>query len=396
MSKDVYYEYNPWWESEGEVGLENWVERPMVLDQMDKFFESANIVLLTGLRRVGKTTLMKLFIQRLIKRGIAPGNIFYVSLDDYVLEPKSILDITTEYRTLHKLPVEEKVYFFFDEITHKENFHQQLKNLYDRQNVKIYAAASSSSILKDKKAYLTGRANILEVLPLDFLEYLQFKNITVKKKDSRLLEAYFDEYLQTGGIPGYVLYKEREYLQNLVDDIIYKDIIAYHKIKNHQVVKDLFKILMANVGNPISTYKIGNTLKISADTVSRYLQHFEDTYLIYLTPRCGKLNQQLSSPRKIYAADTGIRNSFTGYINKGRVFENYVYLKVKNFNPVYVFENQVEIDFYLDNKVLVEVKYGEELREKQKEFFDKFKASRKLVIKGYDDLAELYEILRIS
>lgn len=393
MNKDVYYEYNPWWEGEAEIGLENWIERPLLLDQMDKFFTSQNIILLTGLRRVGKTTLMKLFIQRLIKKGIKPMNIFYVSLDDYVLEAKSIIEVATEYRALHKLPVEEKVYFFFDEITHKENFHQQLKNLYDRQNVKIYAAASSSSLLKDKKAYLTGRANILEVLPLDFFEYLQFKNITVKKRDSQLLETYFDEYLQTGGIPGYVLYKEREYIQNLVDDIIYKDIIAYHKIKNNQVVKDLFKILMGNVGNPISTYKIGNTLKISADTISRYLQHFEDTYLIYLVPRFGKLNQQLSSPRKIYAADTGIRNSFTGFINKGRVFENYVYLKIKNFNPVYVFDNQIEIDFYLDNKVLLEVKYGEELREKQKEFFDNFKADHKLVIKGYDDLEGLYEIL---
>jgi predicted AAA+ superfamily ATPase len=190
MNKDVYYEYNPWWE--GEPGLENKIERPVVLDKMEKFFESPGIVLLTGLRRVGKTTLMKLFIRRLIQRGINPGHIFYVSFDDYVLDPKSIIEVTAEYRTLHKLPVEEKVYLFFDEISHKEKFHQQLKNL----------------------------------------------------------------------------------------------------------------------------------------------------------------------------------------------------------DPVYVFENQLEIDFYLNNKVLVEVKYGEELRDKQRELFEKFKADHKLVVKGYDNLAELESLLK--
>lgn len=394
MHDDVYYEYNPWWE--GKYTLENAVERPNVLDKMEKFLESGSVVFLTGLRRVGKTTLMKLFIQRLIKKGVNPKNIFYVSLDDYVLDSESILDIVGDYRKIHKLPVEEKVFFFLDEIAHKDKFHQQLKNLYDRQNVKIYAASSSSSILKDKKAFLTGREFILEVLPLDFYEYLQFKKISVKKRDHQLLGTYFLEFLQTGGIPEYVLYRQREYLQNLVDDIIYKDIIAYHKIRNHQVIKDLFKILMGNVGGPVSIYKISNTLKISSETTSRYFQMLEDTYLIYLVPRQGSTNQMISSPKKIYASDIGIRNLFTGFIKKGRAFENYVYLKIKDFEPVYIYENQVEIDFYLNylnNKVLVEVKFDEDIRENQRVLFEKFAADHKRVVKGFEDLDELEMLL---
>jgi len=292
------------------------------------------------------------------------------------------------------LPVDEKVFFFFDEIAHKEKFHQQLKNLYDRQNVKIYASSSSSSILKDKKAYLTGREFILEVLPLDFHEYLEFKKISVKKRDQQLLETYFKEFLQTGGIPEYVLYRQREYLQNLVDDIIYKDIIAYHNIRNHKVVKDLFKILMGNVGGPVSVYKISNTLKTSSETISRYLQLLEEAYLIYLVPRFGSTNQMIVSPKKIYAADIGIRNLFTGFIRKGSAFENYVYLKVKDSEPVYVLENQVEIDFYLNNHVLVEVKFEEDIKDRQKEFFDQFKAKHKRVIRGYQDLDELEILLQ--
>ncbi len=392
MQDDVYFDYNPWWE--GEFQLDNLVERPAVLDKMEKFFESKSIVFLTGLRRVGKTTLMKIFIRRLIEKGINPKHIFYVTLDDYVLDDKSIIDIVNDYRKIHKLPVDEKVFFFFDEIAHKEKFHQQLKNLYDRQNVKIYASSSSSSILKDKKAYLTGREFILEVLPLDFHEYLEFKKISIKKRDQQLLETYFKEFLQTGGIPEYVLYRQREYLQNLVDDIIYKDIIAYHNIRNHKVVKDLFKILMGNVGGPVSVYKMSNTLKTSSETISRYLELLEETYLIYLVPRFGSTNQMIVSPKKIYAADIGIRNLFTGFIRKGSAFENYVYLKVKDSEPVYVLENQVEIDFYLSNNVLLEVKFEEDIKDKQKEFFEKFKAKHKRVIKGFQDLDELEALLQ--
>ena len=391
MQNDVYYDYNPWWE--GALKFEDAVERPIILDKMEKFFESRSIVFLTGLRRVGKTTLMKIFIKQLIEKGIDPGHIFYVTLDDYVLDNKSIIDIVGDYRKIHKLSMDEKVFFFFDEIAHKEKFHQQLKNLYDRQNVKIYASSSSSSILKDKKAYLTGREFILEVLPLDFYEYLKFKEISVKKRDRQLLETYFQEFLQTGGIPEYVLYGQREYLQNLVDDIIYKDIIAYHHIRNHKVIRDLFKILMGNVGGPVSIYKISKTLKTSSETISRYLQFLEETYLIYFIPRYGSTNQMIVSPKKIYAADIGIRNLFTGFIKKGRAFENYVYLKIKDFEPVYVLENQVEIDFYLSNKVLVEVKFEEDIRDKQRLLFDKFEAKHKQVIRGFEDLDELESLL---
>jgi uncharacterized protein len=394
MTDDVYYEYNPWWDAQ--YRLPNIIERPVVLEKMDKFFDSRSIVFITGLRRVGKTTLMKLYIQRLIERGINPVNIFYVSLDDYVLEDKSIIDIVGDYRRIHKLPVEEKVFFFFDEIAQKDRFHQQLKNLHDRQNVKIYATSSSSSILKDQKAYLTGREFVIEVMPLDFDEYLQFKNIQLKKRDHRLLATYFEEYLQTGGIPEYVLYKQREYLQGLVDDIIYKDIIAYHKLKNPKIIKDFFKILMGNVGGPISIYKISNTLKISSDTASRYLQYLKDTYLIYMVYRHGNTNQMLSSPQKVYVGDIGIRNLFTGFVKKGRAFENYIYLKIKDFEPVYVYENQVELDFYLNGSVLVEVKYNEELRDKQKTFYEKFQADHKLVARSFEDIEKLEELLQRS
>jgi hypothetical protein len=134
---------------------------------------------MTGLRRVGKTTLMKLVIQYLLQNEISPKHIFYVSLDDFVLKDLSIIDVVSEYRSLHRIPYDEQVYVFLDEITYKQDYRHQLKNLYDKQSTKIYVSSSSSSALRDQRGYLTGREYIVEVTPLDFDEYLTFKNIVI-------------------------------------------------------------------------------------------------------------------------------------------------------------------------------------------------------------------------
>jgi uncharacterized protein len=391
MPDEVYYQYNPWWEEE--IDLENIIPRPRYLSRMDKVFSEKAIVFLTGLRRVGKTTLLKLFIRNLIRQGIPARHIFYISLDDYLLEKKSIIDIIDEYRKIHKLRIEEKIYLFLDEITYKDQFHRQLKNLYDRQNVKIYASSSSSSVLKDKKAFLTGREAVLEILPLDFEEYCTFRRLKIKKSEAYLMESYFEEYLRTGGMPEYVLTQDREYLTTLIDDVIYKDIVAFHGIKNPQGIKDFFALLMERVGKQVSINKIAHILKMSPDTAKRYLQMFEETYLIYLVPRYGKLNERLLSPKKNYAADLGIRNLLTGFRDKGALFENYVYLMIKHLEPAYLYQNGIELDFLTQNKMLIEVKYGGELTSKQKELFEKMDAKKKLIVDNIHDIESLKALM---
>jgi predicted AAA+ superfamily ATPase len=390
MVDSVYLEYNPWWEEEYKP--EGIIERRPVLDKVEKWMKDDSIIVLTGLRRVGKTTVMKLLICKLIRDGVDPADIFYVSLDDYALGPLSILEIVKEYRTIQKLPVDRKVFLFFDEVAYKDRFHQQLKNLYDRQNVKIVASSSSSSVLRDKGAFLTGREIVIKIFPLEFSEYLVFRNIEIKKRDSHLMGSYFEDYLQTGGLPGHVLNREREYLQTVVDDIIYKDIIAYHNIRNQQVVKEFFLLLMERAGKQMSINKMSNILKMAPDTAKRYLGLFEDTYLVYTVSRHGSTNEQLLSPPKIYASDLGIRHLFTGFRDKGSIFENYVFLVIKNRNPQfinYVYENGIEIDFFINKHLLVEVKYDRELNEKQELLFKNFKAKQKLVVQGRKEIAEL-------
>ena len=346
----LFYQYNPWWEND--FTLEGIHQRQVLVNQMETLLPEKTVVILTGLRRIGKTTLLKLFIQRLLDKGIPPSHIFYVSLDDYSLRQLSILDIISEYREIHRLSLSTKVYLFLDEITYKDSPHLQLKNLYDHQNVKIYTSSSSSSLLNDKKALLTGRETVLEINPLDFNEYLAFKDIRIKKSEGYLLKSYFEDFLQTGGIPEYVLHHNREYITTLVDDIIHKDIISFHNIKTPNIIKDYFLLLMERSGKQLSINKVAKILSISPDTAKRYLNLFAETYLIHLVPRAGKTNEVILSPKKVYAADVGIRSSFTGFRDKGSLFENYVYLKIRHKHPSYIYTNCIYIVFLTADKIL--------------------------------------------
>ena len=392
MFEDVYYQYNPWWEEA--LPYEDLIERPRYTAGMNRHLPDKTIVILTGLRRVGKTTIMKLFIQKLLEKGISPTHIFYVSLDDYTLEKQSIVDIVSDYRKVHKLHLDERVYLFLDEVAYKDRFQQQLKNLYDKQEVKIYASSSSSSVLKDKRALLTGRETVIEVLPLDFDEYLAFNHLTFKKREAYLKEPHFDEYLKSGGMPEYVLKQERGYLTTLIDDILFKDIVAFHGIKNPHHIKDFFALLMERAGKQVSINKVAKILKISPDTARRYLEMFEETYLVYLVPRRGKLNESLLSPKKVYAADLGIRNLFTGFKDKGCLFENYVYLMIKTLEPRYVYEDRNELDFYTRDGTLIEVKYGAEMSEGQKTLFERTRASQKLLVRSIHDLETIDALMQ--
>ncbi|SNZ02726.1 hypothetical protein SAMN06265182_0194 [Persephonella hydrogeniphila] len=380
--EEILYRFNPWWEESYKT---DFIDRPRYTNKLLGNIDSKNIEIITGLRRVGKTTILKILIEKLIyQKRISPKNIFFISLDFYGLEEKSILEIVEEYLKVQKISFREKVYIFFDEVTYKKDFSQQLKNLYDLYNAKIFATSSSSSILKDKKAFLTGRERLTEILPLNFEEFLKFKKVEIKKSDKHLIESYFEKYMEIGGIPEYVLTEDIDYIKQLVDDIIYKDIVSVHNIKNPLLVREFFLLLMERVGKQISFNKIAKILDISVDTVRRYFDYFLQTYLIYTVEKCGKLNEKLKSPKKIYIGDVGIKNAITGFRDKGAIFENLVYLKIKDKKPCYIYENGIELDFMTDDKTLIEVKYNSQLNEKQKKLLENIPAKRKIIVDNID------------
>ena len=388
--KALLYRFNPWWESS------NWpafIPREGYLKNLLSLESTRDIVLLTGLRRIGKTTLMKMVIQALIRDcGIDPGHVFYCSLDFYGLEHHSILEIVEEFFKIQKISTSEKSFLFLDEVACKEGFSLQLKNLYDAFNVKIYASSSSASVLGDEKALLTGRERVVEVLPLDFQEFLRFKGLHIKKADRHLLESAFLEYMETGGIPEYVLTGDPEYLKQLVDDLIYKDIISRHKIKDETSVRDFFRLLMERAGKQLTLNRIAKILGISVDTARRFLNYFSSTYIIYTVERCGKLNERLKAPKKVYAGDVGIRNAVTGIRDLGAIFENLVFFAIKHKRPCYLLKDSVEIDFLTEDRWLIEAKYNRELTDKQTRLFESVDATKRLVVDSMEGLQRLKDI----
>ena len=381
---DELFKLNPWWEG---VHHFNLIDRPSYINQFEKNFENRDILIITGLRRIGKTSILKLLIRKLLDI-VNPQNILYASLDSISLEQYPLTDIVDEYRKIHKLPRSKKIYLFLDEIGYRDNAHIELKNFYDNENVKIFASSSSSAILRDKKFLLTGRARTFEILPLSFKEFLSFKKLKIKKSETYLLHSYFEDYMQDGGVPEYILTDDISYLDNLIDSIIYKDIVGYYKVRDVSLIKDYFRLLAERAGKQISLNKVANILGISPDTSRRFFNYFTDTYLIYAMERCGKLNEKLRAPKKVYFSDVGIKNLLTGFSDKGAVFENLVYLKIKNHNPCYYYKKSVELDFAWGETIL-EVKYMSELKKNQIQLLDKLNKKNKVIINSIEDYLSL-------
>jgi predicted AAA+ superfamily ATPase len=396
--EEVLYRYNPWWEVDEDEDMdecfEGLLQREEHFQIIKQQLDNKQIVFLTGLRRIGKTSLMKLCVQYLIQeKNVEPKHIFYVSLDDYLLSGKSIHEILEAYRKIHRLSTSQKVYLFLDEITFVSDYDVQLKNLYDLGKMRIIASSSSASLLKEQSNLLTGRKITIEVLPLCFEEYLLFKNIKFKKADGYLREEYFKDYLRTGGIPEFVKTGDDAYIRELMDNIIYKDIAAIHGIKNIRQLKEYFLLLMERSGKTMSINKVAKILGISTETSKRYFDLFCDTFIVYPVTRYGKLNEQLVSPKKVYACDLGIRNYYTGVRDWGALFENYVFLRLKYLNLSYLYENTIELDFVTENKWLIECKFHEEeLSAKQQKLFESFDAKQKFIIRSEKDIDFIREI----
>jgi predicted AAA+ superfamily ATPase len=237
--------------------------------------------------------------------------------------------------------------------------------------------------MRDKKASLTGRIKTIEVMPLDFQEFLIFKEVKINKSDMAKLESYFRDYLKIGGVPHYVLTEDKTYLNELVENIIYKDIIAYHKLTAEKTIKELFILLCQRVGKPMSYNKIAEILKISVDSAKRFVGYFEKAYLFYVVDRYAKsVNENITSPKKIYIGDVGIKNLITGFKDFGASYENLVFLKIKEEKPAYYLKEGIEIDFITQDS-LFEAKYNQELNEKQKELFNSLKIKNKFIAEGY-------------
>jgi len=338
----IFDQLNPWWQKEK---IETKIPRPKYLEILKKNINNQEILLLLGSRRVGKTTIMKQWIDYLIKQKNKPRNILYLLLDHPELKDQSLLKLVDEFYKFNNLSNQQKTYIFLDEIQYKKNWDQEVKALYETKNIKFFLSGSAISLISRQKTFLTGRYLKYIVQPLDWQEFQIFS----QSRDIL-------NYLQIGGYPEYVINRDPQYLLDLVDNIVYKDIVEVYKIRQPKIIKDILLILSRAVGYKISLNKIAKTLKVSIETVKDYLQFLAEVYLVYEVPKfSSSLNEQIYNEKKYYFYDTGLVKILSGGGNLGCLAENIAANHLKNNNQEisYFYQDKKECDFIikkLDNQ----------------------------------------------
>ncbi|MFC2087579.1 ATP-binding protein [Bacteroidota bacterium] len=299
------------------------------------------IHIITGIRRCGKSTLLKQFTK---KTG---DNFFYLNFEDPKLTGFEIND----FNKIKELKKDKKLAFdwwFFDEIQNINNWEKFIRSGHD-EGTKIVLTGSNASLLsRELGSRLTGRHFSYELYPFSYDEFLRFKNLQPGKKS-------FNAYMLYGGFPEYLKYEEEDILTRLLDDIIYRDIAARHNIRNDSLLRELTVYLLSNAGNLFTYNSLKKTFSSgSANTIIDYISCLADAYLIFTVPKFDySLKKQIGNARKIYGIDTGLANvaSIRFSNDFGRQLENLVFLYLKRQGgEIYYFQGKNECDFIIKKK----------------------------------------------
>lgn len=364
--KDALQDFNPWWKEEFKIEFK---ERE-IYKKIQKFLPLPQIIAFTGLRRVGKTTLMLKIIEDAIKKGFNSGNIIYFSFDEFKeIEIRKVMD---EYEELmEKSLKKEKYLLLLDEIQKLNNWEEHLKRIYDlfKDNVKIIISGSESLFLKRKsKETLAGRIFEFKIEPLSFKEFLYFKNIEFKSVElyKKELISLFKEFTLTLGFPELVEIKEKEIIkkyikEGIIEKIIYRDIPALFKIKEISLLESLLNIFLENPGQLVDISELAKKLKISRQTLSSYLSYLEEAFLIRKLYNFSKSRRKVERKlRKYYPTIISTDILFKeDILSKSKVFE---WLIVNQLNAEFFwrdpYKNEVDIVMVNEKLMPVEIKYG--------------------------------------
>lgn len=294
---------------------------------------STHIEVISGIRRCGKSTLMRQIIS-----GNGSG-FAYLNFED----PRIFGFEISDFPKLDEVFGEKVSSYYFDEIQNVAGWEVYIRQLHDRGE-KVYVTGSNASLLsRELGTRLTGRYLAHEIFPFSYNEFLAYNQQT-ENDDS------FLEYLSSGGFPEYLRDQNPEVLQNLLKDIVFRDIAIRYSIKNTKTLMDITLFLLSNVGKETSYNSLKKTFNVgSATTVSDYLSWLEDAYLIFFLPRFSWSAKSISkNPKKVYCIDTGFAkaNSLSFNRDQGRLLENLVYILLRKTNlKTYYFRERKECDF---------------------------------------------------
>ena len=315
-----------------------------------KFTTSKQITVISGVRRSGKSTLLRQFSLKL-------PNFYYINFDDERLINFTVLDFNTLIVLWKKKFNSE--FILIDEIQNIKNWERFVRRIHD-EGYKLFITGSNAKLLSSElSTHLTGRYQKLELYPFSFHELVNYHKLDLSFALTSIMKAkifkLFDDYVLHGGFPEYIKYKDDEYLKRIYEDIIYRDIITRFGIKEVISFRQLTNYIFTNFTKEASYNALKNILGIKTTmSVRNYVGFLEESYLIFeLFKYDYSLKKQYISDKKLYVVDNGIRNATAFYFSadRGRLLENLVYIELKRRGKnLYYFKDKSECDFLIQDK----------------------------------------------
>ncbi len=329
------------------------IERAIYLKKLEDYKHKQLIKVVTGIRRCGKSTLLKLFQQRILDQGIATEQLIVLDFEDmnnsHLLNPKILHDHIIG--NLH----ENMTYIFLDEIQQVPEFERVISSLFTRKNVDIYITGSNANMLSSELAtLLSGRYVEISMLPFSLKEYASARGEYFSKQE------LYNEYLLTSSFPYAIELRHdyelvRGYLEGVFNTVILKDVISRNKISDAMMLDSVIRFLFDSIGSTISMKKISDTMtsmgrKISSHTVESYIQGLIDSYVLYKVKRYDvKGKQYLKTQEKYYVVDIGLRYFLLGRKKRdfGHILENIIFLELtrRGYEISIGKVDKMEIDF---------------------------------------------------
>ncbi|MFH1637287.1 MAG: ATP-binding protein [Candidatus Woesearchaeota archaeon] len=366
-----------------------------ILSHIEKKAKLPHVVVLTGLRRSGKSTILR----QLIKKLYGDEDFYYLNFEDERLFNFQAKDFNMIYEALVELFGEKRV-FFIDEIQNIPLFESFVRRFYDA-GFKFFITGSSAKLLSHEiGTKLTGRHVDITVSPFSFREYLILKGFkfdggsTFTTNTRARLKRHFSEYLLNGGMPEYVQFNDPEILIRVYEDILIKDIMVRYKVDNHKELKELYQYLVTTVSQKFSYNSLKKFIKIkSTNTIKKYIDFLEETYFINTINKFDySLKKQIINDKKAYVVDNGFIQKISVKLtkDKGWLLENMVFISLKSQGNVFYYSGKYECDFLVleRNTVKSAIQVCWELTRENKEretnglieVMDKFKLKKGLIL----------------
>ena len=331
------------------------------IPNLSTLIEKKEVLVISGVRRCGKSSLMRIIVHELIHQKEVPvANVLYLNFEDERLVEFTYRDFETLYESYLELNNPKgKKYLFFDEIQNIPYWEKWINRLYEFEEVKIFVTGSSATLLSGEIATaLTGRNIRLSLYPFSFKELLTTSNIahdprSLYEREIRvLIKRHFDTFEEIGGFPEAALTNDTTILQHYFNDILYRDILTRHSIKNIKQIKELALYLATNIGNLCSYRNLASMISAkSTNTIKYFMEYLENAYLFFRVNLFDySLKKQIYNPSKIYCVDTALARSisFKFSLDTGRIYENIVFIELlRQGKEVYYWKSphNYEIDF---------------------------------------------------